>query len=142
MGDAAHELEELRGADDRVRNRGSLDQIFLSHLRAEVTAREQAVGADNRQRHMMADVRGGFRSQEVGTRRFEKLQNCLVLPGGCICDIDNNLRAAASPSPVTELIPFEGEAATTSWPLSRRFFMTLVPISPVPPMTMIFMLFS
>ena len=34
-----HELEELRCADDRVRNRGSLDQIFLSHLRAEVTTR-------------------------------------------------------------------------------------------------------
>src|SRR4029453_1865381 len=46
LGDATHELEELRGTDDRVRNRGSLDQIFLSHLRAEVTAGEQAVGPD------------------------------------------------------------------------------------------------
>ena len=26
-GDAAHELEELRGAHDRVRNRGSLDEL-------------------------------------------------------------------------------------------------------------------
>src|SRR4029077_17522006 len=91
--DATHELEELRGADDRVRNRGSLDQIFLSHLRAEVTGREQAVGADNRQRHMMAEASGGFRGQEVATRRFEKRQDCLVLPGGCIRDIDNDLRA-------------------------------------------------
>jgi hypothetical protein len=31
--------------------------LFLSHLRAEVTAREQAVGADDRQRQVMADAR-------------------------------------------------------------------------------------
>src|SRR5262249_20913462 len=67
LGDAAHELEELRSAHDRVRNRGRLDQFFLSHLRAEVTTREQAVGADNRQRHMMADARGSFRGEEVAT---------------------------------------------------------------------------
>src|SRR3954468_19559516 len=90
---------------------------------------------------MMADAGGGFRGQEVATRRFKKLQDCLVLPGGCIRDIDDYLTAdkrCASPSPVTELTPFEGEAATTSWPFSRRFFTTLVPISPVPPITMIF----
>jgi hypothetical protein len=40
LGDAAHELEELRGTHDRVRNRGSLDQFFLGHLRPEVTTRE------------------------------------------------------------------------------------------------------
>ena len=145
LGDAAHELEELRGADDRVRNRGRLDQIFLGHLRAEVTAGEQAVGADDRQRHVMSDARGGFRGQEVATRRFEKLQNGLVLPRGRVRHIDDDLSAGqrlASPSPVTELMPFEGEAATTSWPLSRRFFTTLVPMSPLPPMTTIFMLFS
>src|SRR5438105_8780626 len=43
LSNAAHELEELCGADDRVRNRGSLDQIFLSHLRAEVTADRKRV---------------------------------------------------------------------------------------------------
>src|SRR5436189_1191721 len=37
LGDAPHELEELRGAHDGVWDRGSLDQIFLSQLRAEVT---------------------------------------------------------------------------------------------------------
>jgi hypothetical protein len=64
-----------------------------AHLRAEVTAREQAVGADNRQRHMMGDARGGFRGQEVATRRFEKFQDCLVLPEGRIRDIDDHLCA-------------------------------------------------
>src|SRR6266481_2567215 len=42
LGDATHELEELRSTHDRVRNRGSLDQIFLGHLCAEVTTRKQA----------------------------------------------------------------------------------------------------
>jgi hypothetical protein len=30
LGDAAYELEELRGADDRVWNRRGLDQILLA----------------------------------------------------------------------------------------------------------------
>src|SRR5262249_21839408 len=72
LGDAAHELEELRGPHDRVRDRGRLDQVFLGHLRAEVAAREQAVGADDRQRQVMADARGGFRGQEVATRCLEE----------------------------------------------------------------------
>src|SRR5262249_430057 len=93
LGYATHELEELRGADDRVRNRGSLDQIFLSHLRAEVTAGEQAVGPDDRQRQMMANARSGFRNQKVAPRRFEKRQDCLVLPRGRIRDIDDHLSA-------------------------------------------------
>src|SRR5947209_1560432 len=34
IGDAPHELEELCGAQNRVRNSGSLDQAFLRYLRA------------------------------------------------------------------------------------------------------------
>src|SRR5436190_5337070 len=48
--------------------------------------------------------------------------------------------AAASPSPVTELMPREGDAATTSWPCCRRLLTSLVPMSPVPPMMTIFIL--
>src|SRR5213594_2212861 len=48
LGDGSHELEELRCADDCIGNRGSLDQSFLSHLRAEVTAREKPFGAHHR----------------------------------------------------------------------------------------------
>src|ERR1700748_1652795 len=40
------------------------------------------------------------------------------------------------------LTPDDGDAAITSWPCSRRFFTTFFPISPLPPMTTIFMLFS
>jgi hypothetical protein len=93
---------------------------------------------------MMADARGRFRDPAGCDPTFRKLRTALS-SGWCIRDIDDDLRAderRSKPSPVTELIPFEGEAATTSWPLSRRFFTTLVPMSPVPPMTTIFMLFS
>src|SRR5438128_1033384 len=31
LGDAAHELEELRSTHDRVRKRGSFDEFFLGH---------------------------------------------------------------------------------------------------------------
>jgi hypothetical protein len=43
IGDGAHELEELRGAQNRVGNPGSLDQVFLGQLRAEVAAIWQPV---------------------------------------------------------------------------------------------------
>jgi hypothetical protein len=93
LGDAAHELEELRSTHDRVRNRGSLDQIFLGHLCAEVTTREQAVGADDRQRHMMADARSGFRRRAGCDLMSRKTPDCVVLPRGRIRDIDDHLSA-------------------------------------------------
>src|SRR5262245_44254427 len=48
--------------------------------------------------------------------------------------------ASASPSPVTALTPVEGEAATTSCPRSPRSFTSFFPMSPLPPITTIFML--
>jgi hypothetical protein len=37
------------------------------------------------------------------------------------------------------LIPFRGDAATTSWPPLRKIDTTFDPIRPVPPITTIFM---
>jgi hypothetical protein len=37
LGDVADELEELRGADDRVGNARGLDEVFLGELGAEIT---------------------------------------------------------------------------------------------------------
>jgi hypothetical protein len=91
----------------------------LSHLCAEVTAREQAVGPDDRQRHMMANARSGFRSQKVSTRRFEKRQDCLVLPRGCIRNVDDHLSASKRLRQSLAgdgVDPDDGDAATTSWP--------------------------
>src|SRR5262249_54058454 len=47
--------------------------------------------------------------------------------------------AWASPSPVRLLTPDDGDAATTSWPCRRRMVTSFFPMSPVPPMTTIFM---
>jgi hypothetical protein len=44
-----------------------------------------------------------------------------------------------NPSPVRVLTPEEGDAATTSWPCSRRFFTSFFPMSLLPPITTIFM---
>ena len=46
---------------------------------------------------------------------------------------------SARPSPVIEFTPVSGEAAMASWPCSLSLVTTLEPISPVPPMTTIFM---
>src|SRR5260370_40201166 len=50
--------------------------------------------------------------------------------------------ACLSPSPVMVLTPVFGEAATTSWPRWRRMATVFEPISPVPPITTIFMFSS
>ena len=50
------------------------------------------------------------------------------------------LRAkVASPAPVTALTPEEGDAATASCPRSCSLVTSFLPISPLPPMTTIFM---
>jgi len=48
-------------------------------------------------------------------------------------------RASLRPSPVMVLTPVLDEAATTSWPPWRRMATVFEPISPVPPITTIFM---
>ena len=47
--------------------------------------------------------------------------------------------ASASPSPVRALTPEDGEADTASWPRSRRMGTSFLPMSPLPPITTIFM---
>src|SRR5262245_322435 len=47
--------------------------------------------------------------------------------------------ASARPSPVIELTPDEGEADTASWPRPRRRGISFLPMSPLPPITTIFM---
>ena len=61
--DAANEFEELRRADDGIGNDGGLDEILLRHLRAEVTALEKTLCADNRQRHVMSHTGKRFRGK-------------------------------------------------------------------------------
>src|SRR5262249_15719346 len=58
VGDAADELEELGRVDDRVGDRGVLDQLLLGNLRPHVTTVGQAVGPHDRQRHVMPNASG------------------------------------------------------------------------------------
>src|SRR6185436_13238364 len=51
-------------------------------------------------------------------------------------------RASFRPSPVRVLTPVSGDAASGSWPAPRSFSTSFDPISPVPPITTIFMTFS
>src|SRR5215467_13896219 len=46
------------------------------------------------------------------------------------------------PSPVRVLTPDDGDAGTASWPRSRRMVTSFFPMSPLPPITTIFMLIS
>src|SRR5215813_5061575 len=48
--------------------------------------------------------------------------------------------ASARPSPVMVLTPDEGEADTASWPRPRKRGISFLPMSPLPPITTIFML--
>src|SRR6185295_2031490 len=48
--------------------------------------------------------------------------------------------ASPEPSPVMVLTPDEGEADTASWPRPRRRGISFLPMSPVPPITTIFMM--
>ena len=54
----------------------------------------------------------------------------------------NLFSASASPSPVRALTPVLGAAATASSPCSRSLWTTFEPMSPVPPITTIFIIFS
>ena len=47
-----------------MKNLGGLDQVFLGHLRAEVTTRKETIGADDRQRNVMSHASGRFRCKE------------------------------------------------------------------------------
>jgi hypothetical protein len=72
--DAAKELEELGGADDRVLNWRVLDELLLGKFGAEITAVQQALGSDNREGDVMLDAGGRFGGGKVLTGRLEELR--------------------------------------------------------------------
>jgi hypothetical protein len=53
--------------------------------------------------------------------------------------MDAPFRTSASPSPVTELTPQWGDAATASSPRWRNLGTSFDPMNPLPPITTIFM---
>src|SRR5205807_3120489 len=89
--DALEELEELRGADDRVRDRRVSDQPLLGDLRAEVAAVGHPVAADDRQRDVMTYTRYRFGGKEIGRRRLEELQHSRVFERRGVRHVDDDV---------------------------------------------------
>ena len=105
IGNALDELEELRRVNDRVGDRRVLDQLLLCDLRAEVAAFAQALGAYDRQGHVMPHTGRRFRGQEVACRRLEELQNRLILKEGAF---DTSTTTEALARAVGESLAGEG----------------------------------
>ena len=141
--DAAQELEELRGADDRVGIGRALDQRFLGDLGAEIAARLAAARCRRPTTPRAAAPRPRFpRPAGCSPDVWKNSSDRVVLERRRVRHVDDHLAlrsASARPSPVMVLTPVFGDAATTSWPLSVSFRTTFEPIRPVPPMTTIFM---
>ena len=91
---------------------------------------------------MMLHARDRLCRDEVCARALEEIEHGGGLPGRCVGNVDDDIRASqhcARPSPVTAFTPDFGEAATASWPCCFNFVTSLDPINPVPPITTIFM---
>ena len=81
------ELEEICVARTMVKGMpGAADQVFLGHLRAEITAREKTVGADDRQGDMMPHSGQSFEQKgDCAPRSLRKTREhsaCLPTGGG------------------------------------------------------------
>ena len=91
--DPLHELEELRGANDRVRNRGPVDQLLLGDLRPQVAAVGDAVGPDHREGDEVPNAGLGRGREQVGGGGREELHHRVVLEGRRVRDVDQRLGA-------------------------------------------------
>src|SRR5262249_33355908 len=81
VGDLFDELEELRRAHNRVRNRRGLDEFLLREFGAEVPTLEHSFRPDHGQRDVMTDARRRSFGEEVLRGRFEEFQHGRILPG-------------------------------------------------------------
>jgi hypothetical protein len=80
-------------ADDRVRDRGVLDQLLVRKLRAEVAAFEHALGSHDRQRNVMPHPCSRFGGKQIAGRPVEELQHWGVLPQRRVRHVDDHGRA-------------------------------------------------
>lgn len=87
---SVHELEELRGADDRVRHGTGLEDVLLQHLGAVVHQVRHQVGADNREDHRVADADGLGGRQQVVHRRLEERGRGLI-EGRRVRQVDDDI---------------------------------------------------
>ena len=93
LDDLGQELEELRGAQDRVRDVPRLDLGLLGDLGAQVPAVGQELGPDDADREVVTDARGALGREEVARRGGEERQDRVVLPGRRVGDVDDDVGA-------------------------------------------------
>src|SRR6266550_3296611 len=74
ISNASNEFKELRRAHNRVRNRRSLNQFFLGHFRAQISARRKSVGADDRDCDVVPYAGLRLGSEHVASRSFEEFK--------------------------------------------------------------------
>src|SRR5262245_8048351 len=96
VGYSAHEFEELRGPEDRVRNPRRLDQVLLGHLCAEVAALLQSISADDRQRDMKPYSSCHLGGQEIAPGCLEELHDGRVFEGRRVRDVYDDLSVGES----------------------------------------------
>ena len=91
--DRRDELEELRRAHDRVRDRAGLDQLLLGELCADVAALAHPVGADDRHRDVVRHARLRLSGEQVVRRHLEELHHRVVLERGRVGGVDDDVGA-------------------------------------------------
>src|SRR5690606_38704794 len=79
--------------DDRVRDARIPNQVFLGLLGPEVSAIGKPIGPDDRQDHMVADVRSFLGLEYAAGRSFEELPHRRVLERGRVRDVDDGFGA-------------------------------------------------
>jgi hypothetical protein len=71
----------------------ALIRFLLGHLRAHIAVCGKAVGADDGEREMVPHAGGSLRGKEIAAGRLEEREGRLVLEGGRVCQVDDNLSA-------------------------------------------------
>src|SRR5262249_18999231 len=138
VGDAADELEELGRVDDRVGGSRSPRSVSPgqpspagNHCRAaRRPPRPATPPADSAASRLRVDVWKNSSAAAPSKEGEFDTSTTTEAPS----------RAAASPWPVTMLTPEAGDAASVLYPRSRSLVTSFDPISPLPPMTTIFMM--
>ena len=118
------------------------DQLLLDALGLEVALVGHALGADHRQRHVVADARRLLRREQVAGRRLEELEHRRVLERRRVGDVDDDVGALEHLGQALARERVDagvGRRRDASCPCSPSFATTCEPTRPVPPMTTIFM---
>src|SRR3546814_7906390 len=100
---ARDSLEELCRAEDLIGDAGGLGQLLLGHLRPKVAALEKALRADDRESHMMPHAGGRLRREKVAAGRLEELHDGVVLEGGRVRHVNDDLGVHRSEEHTSEL---------------------------------------